>query len=310
MGTYLKWKQADGASYTNTYIYRADSESGTYTQIATQAYDDLNYYDIDGATSSWYKIRFYDSVLGKWSDFSNAIQGGTYTGYCTTKDVRDMTNLSVSDITDANLCILISHACAMLNKDVSVYIEDESVDYIDDVKTNDIDSENTVFYTYHYPVGDYNYDYKVNTSDIEVYEYDDTTDPVTKTKLTLSSIVPNTGKVTLSAAPGTDKYLTMTYRWSAVSMSDPDNLIKLAAIYLAASLAYQKINIGKSPSFRLGNVSVRRDMDSFKYYRKLYNDVVTQILDRFTVYTATSPSIPELGSYELNVTAEPRNRPS
>jgi hypothetical protein len=308
MGVYLRWKQATGATYTHTYIYRADSETGTYSEIHNQSYSDTNYYDIEGTTANWYKIRFYDSVTTRWSEYSDAFQAGTWNGYCTIQDIRDVTNLSESDITDANICRLIALAGQHLNQQISVYIEDERVSSIDDEKTNDINGTNTTFYTVYYPVGDFNNTFKVTTSDIKVYEIDSSTTPATRTELTVSSITPNTGGFVLSTAPTADKKLLLTYRYVPLSVSDPHPLIRLACMFLTAAFAYQKINVGKSPRFKMGNVQIQRDMDSFKTYMQRYSEILLDINNRSMVDIKTAPSIPGIDAFAINISIPERSK--
>lgn len=305
MGVYLRWKGATGSSYTNTYIYRAGSETGTFSEIANQSYSDLNYYDVAGTTANWYKIKFYDNVADKWSDFSDAWQGGTWQGYCTIQDIRDMTNLTEKDITDAGVCFLISQAGQKLNHDMSVYIEEEYMKNIprsDGVKINEIDGVNTTFYTYFYPIGDFNNTFKVTVSDIKVYQYDTSTSPVTKTELSVASIIPNTGQFDLTTAPAVSpaKKLKVTYRYVPLSVSDPHDLVRQACILLTASLAYRKVNIGKAPMFKMGNVTVRRDMTAHKTYKKEYQDVLLEINDRSMVDIKEAPSIPGV-NFSFNI---------
>jgi hypothetical protein len=64
-------------------IYRATSSGGTYALVTTT---DLNvdetytiYNDTGGTTSSWYKIRYKNSVTGAYSDYSDVMQGTGFT---------------------------------------------------------------------------------------------------------------------------------------------------------------------------------------------------------------------------------------
>ena len=91
-------------------------------------------------------------------------------------------------------------------------------------------------------------------------------------------------------------------------MSDPHPLVRQACALLTASLAYRKINVGKAPSFKLGNVSVRRDMDAWRVYKQEYREVVNQINDRSLVNIAEAPSIPGMNFYDLNPTPDVRNK--
>jgi hypothetical protein len=308
MGVYLRWKQATGASYNLTYIYRAGSSVGPFSEIAHQSYNEMAYYDIDGTASHYYKIRFYDNLAAKWSDFSDAFQGGTFKGYCAIDDVRNLTNLSTTDISDAQICQLIQYAGQQINQMISVYVEEELIEYIDEVKTNNIDGTNTSFYTWYYPIGDFNNTFKADISDITVYEIDSSTDPATKTVLTVTSITPNTGKFVLATAPTSDKKLLVTYRYTQESVSDPHPLVRQACIFLTAALAYQKINVGKSPKFKIGNVNLQRDMDSFKVYYTRFRETLSMINDRSMADIKPAPSMPGTGDYEINYTPEERSK--
>jgi hypothetical protein len=305
MGVYLKWKQATGASYNQTQIYRGNLQAGPYTLIATQPYDNVNYYDIDGTTGNWYEIRFYDTVLAKYSDFSEPIQGGTFRGYCTVEDLRDMSNLTSSDITDANLARFISLAGQQLNNDTSVYIEDERVTFVDKFKSNTIDGSNLTFYTNAWPIGDYDNNFTVNLLDLFVDLVDNSTNPATRTPQTLTSITPETGQFVLSSAPGPAYELLVTYRYCQIPVTHP--LMRQACMFLTAAWAYQKINIGKAPQFKIGNVSMKRDMDSFKYYYNKYKDMLLEINNRSMVDIKQAPSMYGINGYERNPTAPIRS---
>lgn len=310
MGVYLKWRQAFGSSYTHTYIYRSNTESGLYSELANQSYNDLNYYDPSGDNSHWYKIRFWDAVAASWSDLSDAFQGGTWIGYCNIQDIRDVTNLTVAQVSDGVLCRMISLASQCLNADVNVKIEEEQVLVIPathGVKQNDIDGTNTMFYTANYPLGDSNDSFTVTTGDISVYEIDSSPSPSTKTKLTVTSLTPNTGQYILSTAPELNRILLVSYVTVPRSVSDPHPLVRQAAIYLASAMAYTKLNVGKARRFKMGNVTVTRDMESYKYYKSLYSAFLLKINDTAMIETQEALSIPFTGEYEINFTPPDRS---
>ena len=79
MGNHITWeKPLPDATWTHVRIERSTSEAGSYTEITTgsgQAIADSTYFDVTGTSSHWYKIRFYDSVNGVYSDYSAALQG-------------------------------------------------------------------------------------------------------------------------------------------------------------------------------------------------------------------------------------------
>jgi hypothetical protein len=281
MGTYLEWAKPESDSdYDTVRIWRATSESGTYSLLHTQSISDNSYYDMDGTTSMWYKVTFYDSSTEQESSYSSAIQGGTSTRYCTPNDVRDATNLEEDDITDTELYKIISFAGDQLNSDINSYVEDEKIEYLSNEKQNKINNDNTTYYTRHYPIGDSTGDQDVTTSDLTVYTIKQTDG--TKTEVSLSSVTPNTGKFVVDSAISADYDLYVTYRYAPLSVSDPHPLIKTACVLLSAAWAYSKINIGKAATFRIGSLNVSRHIKSFDIYYQRYQEVLKEINNRIT----------------------------
>jgi hypothetical protein len=267
------------STYNYVYIYRATSETGTYAQIASQLIADQTYYDMNGTTSSWYKVRFYDSINIIWSDYSTAIQGGFYGGYCSTDEVKEIAEIP-TDVTDIQLFKLIRVASLTLNHDVQVYVEREKVSWVNDVKTNDQDVLNTTFYAKNYPFGDYNNDFRVTTGDITVYkEYTDSYGDRQETTMTVSSIDYTTGKFVLSSAPDATDELFVTYCYTPkhFNVNTPSMLIKFATAFLAAYLAKSKVGDNTITKYTINRLSVVNLPEQVKadYYR--YLDLVDRI---------------------------------
>lgn len=65
------------ATWTATEIYRATSSTGAYSLITTKALDpalpDTAYFDEEGGTTSYYKVRFYNASTGIYSGYADAI---------------------------------------------------------------------------------------------------------------------------------------------------------------------------------------------------------------------------------------------
>ena len=278
MGVLLKWKKITSeATYDQARIYRASGQTATYDLIHTQSIEDNSYYDSEGTGSYWYEVEFYDSVTTNVSAKSDPIQGGTYYGYCTVDDMRQVTSLKTSDINDTHLATLIEFSGVQLNNDMNIYHEDERVNYIDETKENEIDGANTTFYTKFYPLRDRNNDYMVTVSDINVYEIDS---DGTKSELTVSQINVATGQFKLTTAPTSDKELYVTYSNTQRVVYPTDTLVRMGCIILTAAWAYSKINIGKAPRFKMGNLTVFRDTTAYHEYYKKYVILLAQINDR------------------------------
>lgn len=198
--------------------------------------------------------------------------------YASAADVRLLTGLSSSAISDADLVSLILLATAQVNVDVQLKIEDERVDYIDTEKPNTIDGSNKTFYVRKPYIGDRTNDGVVGTGDVYCYTLDSTG---TRTTYTLSALSDDYfGKITLTNAPSTSEELFACYMSSPVDMETPNPLVKLATIYLASAFAYVKANAGNVKSWHVGKVSVSKD-SGFETYFKEYKNIVNKILDNW-----------------------------
>lgn len=279
----LNWKVDNECSYDLTEIYRSATQTGTYTLLATQSIDNLTYCDVDGSITSWYKIRFKNSSLGTFSDYSDAMQGGTYLGYTSVTEARELNNLTVDDISDADLYKLIKKATAYLNAEINAKIIREKIEAIDDTRTNVIDGTNTTFYVrkWRQHIADMNCDGKVTTDDLIVYQVDSAN---VETQLTVASISPDEGKFVLTSAPSGGVRLFVTYEWCYVSEYQPHPLVKLACEYLTSAFAFEKIERGLSPQQVYGNVKIFRDMQAGSENHRRYREVVGQINSQVLEY--------------------------
>ena len=95
--------------------------------------------------------------------------------------------------------------------------------------------------------------------------------------MTVSSITLNEGKFVLSSAPIPGVRLYVSYEWCYKDVGTPDNLVKLACIFLTASYCYGKLNIGRAPKLKVGNKSITRDMNSPEYYLQRAYDLINDI---------------------------------
>ena len=196
--------------------------------------------------------------------------------YCTTAEVRLLTNLTTSDVSDDDMGNIIPFAADKLNHDIQVKVSRERIDYIDGTRENTIDGSNTTFYVKNWRdyIGDGDDDADVDTSDITVYQVDS---DGTETELTVITITHDDGSFVLDSAPSNGVTLYVTYHTSPVDMSTPHSLVKLASVQLVAALCYAKINIGKAPKFKAGNVQILRDVDAYHKFMKLYMETLDQI---------------------------------
>lgn len=203
--------------------------------------------------------------------------------YTTTKKVRDATNsqLTKTQIKDDALNEIILQAVAKINSIINIYIREEEVKYIDDIRKNNIsDGTTTTFYVKNgitNYLSDMNDDGEVTTADVKVYKIDSDNN---RTELTVSSIDINDGSFTLSAVPGTDtRHLYVWYAFSYYDVNTPDKLIELLTTYLAASYAYLQKDHGLSSKVKFGNIDISSGKGSTSYdrFNQRFNTLLKQI---------------------------------
>jgi len=297
MGVIIKWKvpDTDQVSYDTAYIYRNSSDdSSTATEVGNQAIADNSYFDPDGSVSDYYWIRFYDSGEGDWSSYSESLSVGSgsvkkFVGFCTPDDVRMISNIS-STSTDANylsdsqIYDVIQFAQSTLITELSSKIREERVTSIDsNARQNIIDSSNTTYYvqrSYKWFIADRNGDGEIDENDVIVWEYDSSAD--TKTKVTVSSVDAETGKIILSSAPSTGNTVTITYRYTDIDMFTPDPHLKTTCTYLVAALAHQKLEATDFDRLTLGKMTVSKRNKTFDYFHKSYKEYLHQLKGRMT----------------------------
>jgi len=199
--------------------------------------------------------------------------------YCTYSDVNLMTNLTSSDIANADITSIIAEATTELNRLINVRIVRENVTYIDNTRENKIDGSNTTYYVRNWKgkyLADMNNDGNVDTNDIIVYLVDS---DGTETTATVSSVDHDDCSFTLSSAPSSGYKVYVTYEWCYKDQSTPDNLIKLACTLLSSAYCYAKVNVGRAVSVSFGNTKLLRHMESFDHYYQRFMKVVSKIND-------------------------------
>lgn len=192
--------------------------------------------------------------------------------------VRLLTNINSNEVSDADITSLITEATKEIFSNINVRVVRERVEYIDNTRENKIDNSNTSFYIQNWRgnyLGDFNLDGAINTSDVKVYLVNSNG---IETQATVSSIDIDDCKITLSAAPGTDKTIFITYAYTILDPDTPDQLLNLAATYLSAAYAYLKRDAGLDGTQKVGNVSFTAKLSaSYGEFYKRYQDVMKKI---------------------------------
>lgn len=199
--------------------------------------------------------------------------------YTDTDTVRLLSNLSTSDISDADVTSMIGQATVQINSDINVKVTREFVQPIDSTRENKIDGSNTNYYVQNWHgkyLADLDNDGDVDTADVIVHQV---TSTGTESTLTISAIDDDDCKITLSSAPSSGVRLYITYSYSHVRAlaASVDPRLNLAATLLTVAYCYAKINFGKATSVQFGSSRLTRHMDSFNQYYHRYLEVIKQI---------------------------------
>jgi len=197
--------------------------------------------------------------------------------FCTYGDISLITNISTSDISNTDITSLISEATKLLNSLINVEVIREEVIYLDETRENEIDSSNTTYYIRNWKEGylaDSDSDGDVDTSDLKVYAVHS---DGTETEATISSISTSNKSFTLDTAYSSNYRLFVTYSYCFKNPATPDPLIALACKYFTASMAYMKLNVGRSPEQSFGNKKIMRHMQSPTFYYDMAMKIVEEI---------------------------------
>lgn len=241
-------------------------------------------YTVSHASSSTV-ITFLNIV---WDDQRITVKYGSSTtlsgsGYCSVDDVRLISKLTTSDISDADLEDIIAGVTKEINKKINIEVIREKIEYIDNTRENDINGVNTTYYVKNWKgkyLADRNYDGEVNTSDVIVYAVNTNG---TETEATVSSITTDEGKIVLSTAYNSTYTLYITYCWSHWDEYTPHQFVTLAAMYLSAANAFLKKDTGVQ-SVRFGNVSIYKKLSgSYASFYNKYEAILRDLLSFSTL---------------------------
>jgi len=210
------------------------------------------------------------------------LEMATYISNISADDIRILTGLSASDITDEDLNILKAYAATYFNHDVQIEYKDWRVESIDSFRENEQDDNNTTYWLPYYPIGDHNDDGSIDSGDVEAYviEPDDGTGDSAwmKTSYTVSEIIDDEwGKISLTSAPPSNGSLYFSWHSCPIELETPHPAAKLAIAQLTAALASSKLDVGKVANFRVGKVSVTKKSPDYQMYMTEYGKTITQI---------------------------------
>ena len=195
-------------------------------------------------------------------------------------EVRLLTGLTTSDISDADINSLIQAAQKEVLLQINNKVIREEVEFIDNTRENKIDGSNTTYYIKNWKgnfLSDANYDLTVAIADVELISIDN--NDATEAEVSLSSITYDEGKFVTSSAQDNVR-LVVSHVYSYFNPVTPDPLLKLAAEYLAGAYSYMRIESSQKKQVKFGNVSITNsvgDESSYNFLYSKYMDIIRQL---------------------------------
>ena len=200
--------------------------------------------------------------------------------YVTPTKIRLFSNLSTSDIVDADIAAMIAEVTKTVNEDINVLEVREWINYVNESRRNDINGTNTTYYVRNYHgkyISDTNNDGIVDTTDVIVYRVDSSG---VEDTVTVTAVDSANGKITLETAPTSAYRYYVTYAWAYANSQTPDNRISLATACLTVAYCYAKINWGRAPRQEWRNIKLYRHMESFDLWENRYRSIINGINNR------------------------------
>lgn len=99
MGTFLYWERQNADSqYDRVRIERGNTSSGPWTEIANRDITDYTYYDEEGGSNQFYRIRFENTTSGNFSGYSDALQTKEAYLFANPFEVAEAAGLDISNL--------------------------------------------------------------------------------------------------------------------------------------------------------------------------------------------------------------------
>jgi hypothetical protein len=157
-------------------------------------------------------------------------------------DMRILAGITLTDYSDAELQDFLKNAQKEVNSKLISKIVREPVYFLDEYRSNKIDGTNKLFFLKHWRgnlgtnyIGDYNYDNKIDTTDLRVTQYDPNTQ--LESDVTITSIDITNCSFTLTIAPS-NVQLYVSYAYIPLDPVVPTGILKQCVSYLASSYTF------------------------------------------------------------------------
>jgi len=169
------------------------------------------------------------------------------TYYTTAQEIRDLLGLEIDDAPNDVLENFILKAQKVILHYIQIQVLDEEIA---------LDISGTTFSLSHKFLADTNFDQVIDSNDLEMYGWTDSSNIETRTKLTASTLWPDQGIVKLDADASGYEKVTVSYSYYTCKI-DWD-LIGMASAYYAGMLWVAKEEFLVPEELTIGNVRVRQ----------------------------------------------------
>ena len=194
--------------------------------------------------------------------------------YADETEVRFLSGLSAEEIDKTTLKFLINRALRVFFEEIAVFVSNRELK--PSLKGVYVNGTNREFYTAHLHIADGNLDGIIDASDVAVFCWTDPQDEGTKAAVAVSSIIPETGRLILAAAPpATVKKLTADY-WHYLREPNWD-LFRMAHSYLSAYFAILHLNARLPRRLRLPELTVFAE-DLGKPFLDEYHKILSKLV--------------------------------
>lgn len=129
-----------------------------------------------------------------------------WTGYSNPEEARREIGLKPGDVEDTDLEPFLDRAQREVLDQIAIY-------QFDEVTTGACDGSNTTFQLKHYPIADSNFDKLINTLDVELYKWGDTSEIETRETVSMSTLYPDHGIAIVSSAPASTYDVVVANYW-------------------------------------------------------------------------------------------------
>lgn len=256
-------------TYMYLRIYRADTESGSYSLIDTVDAYHKEYEDADGTYSKYYKVTFSDLTLETAQISVKSFERQTI------NLVRDYLNISETDFSDINIVALIPYAKIQLVSDIAIYRHNITLTQI---KDNYYSLPNEIVFDANLGGAVSDLDINLYTQETPVYEY------TAKISEPITDISVDDGFIELSSEVASGYELSCDY-WAVTRRIDSTLLLlpfvyKLAASYYDSLYANVSADASQADStkIKVGDISISSGSSSFSAQKaRIYLDAFNKM---------------------------------